>query len=493
MPTPDDDQWRLLLSSPAREHDHAFRSVLTRVLHTGLRQCGAIGLVAALLYVGLSVFGLGYDLNWTYEAIVNGELDQQIVVAGILIGAALSVIGFILSQLECTLHTGRLFGWGAVLVAAAVATFEGAVRSSFSTEYVILIYLLIVAIIPFQPVQVAGIGGSIAGVVFLLGPSGLAWTGDLALSAEMAKHLTFIGGGSVLITGASIALYLRHHSFGTTQASLQKSRDLLRRTQEVAQVGGWEYDPDTDSVQGTDELYEILGVPNERSFDLDAWLRFYPSEARPEVREAIDRCLDADEAFDLEIPLVTATDTQRWVRLQGTARTQNGETVRLTGILQDLTKRQAMEERILEQERLLRSITENVSDGIYRIVPGDGLIYANQAFARLFDYDEVAELLALNPEALYAHPDQQADLVQVPDQEGQDNKEVVFQRKDGSRFVGLLGGTVVRDEAGTIQYVDGVITDITHLKKREQVLQGERDRFETLFETLLQESEHPGA
>jgi PAS domain-containing protein len=62
---------------------------------------------------------------------------------------------------------------------------------------------------------------------------------------------------------------------------------------------------------------------------------------------------------------------------------------------------------------------------------------------------------------------------------------VVFRRKDGSTFVGLIGGTVVRNEDGTVQYVDGVVTDITDLKEREQTLKGERDRFETLFETLL--------
>lgn len=107
-------------------------------MHTGLRQCGAIGLVAALLYTGLSVFGLGYELTWTYEALVSGALNQQVVIAGIPVVAALSVIGLLLAQTRCSLRTGRLFGWGAILIAAAVATFEGAIRGAFSTEYVIL-------------------------------------------------------------------------------------------------------------------------------------------------------------------------------------------------------------------------------------------------------------------------------------------------------------------------------------------------------------------
>lgn len=484
---PDTTQRLLLSASP--EDDPDFRSVLTRVLHTGLRQCGTIGLVASLLYVGLSVFGLGYDLTWTYEAVANGGIDQQIVVVGILVVAALSVIGLVLAQLECSLRTGRLFGWLAVLTAASVALFEGAVRNTFSTEYVILGYLLIVAIIPFRPLQVVGIGGSLAALMYLLGPSGFAWQGTTILSASMAKHLAFLGGGTVLVTGASIALYLRHRSFGTTQASLQKNRSLLRRTQEVARVGGWEYLPGSDTVRGTEELYDILELPDGTQFELDSWIQFYTPESRPSVRSATDQCLQEGDPFDLEVALTTATDAHREVRIRGTAEIKHGEPVRLTGILQDITQREAMARRIHEQERLLRSITENVSDGIYRLVPDDGLIYANGAFAHLFGYDDVAEVLTLDPEDLYAHPNQQSAPLRVADHP-QNEEEVVFRRKDDTTFVGLLGGTVVYDDNGEVQYVDGVVTDITDLKRREKTLKGERDRFEMLFETLLQENEH---
>lgn len=490
MPVPETSHWRLLLPSTTHEQDPAFRSVLTRVLHTGLRQCGTIGLVASLLYIGLSVFGLGYDLSWTYEAVLDGGLEQQVVLAGILIGAALSLMGIILSQSECTLRAGRLFGWIAVLVAGAVATFEGATRGTFSTEYVILIYLLVVAIIPFRPTQVVGIGGSVALVVYLLGPSGVAWQAEFGLTSAMAKHLAFIAGGSVLVGGASVALYLRHRSFGDTQASLQRSRDLLRRSQEVAKVGGWEFDVSTNALRGTDELYHVLDLPKDTHFDLDAWLNFFPPESRADVRSALNECVNKGESFDMEVPLVTAADEKRWVRLRGTARKRNDEIIRLSGILQDITEQHEIEERLRERERLLKSITENVSDGIYRTEPGKGFVYANQAFAALFGYEQASDVLGMDPRELYAHPEEHANLLHESSVGDPGAEEVVFRRRDGSTFVGLLGGTVVRDDDGELKHVDGVVADITDLKRREQTLQGERDRFETLFESLLEESEH---
>jgi hypothetical protein len=38
-----------------------------------------------------------------------------------------------------------------------------------------------------------------------------------------------------------------------------------------------------------------------------------------------------------------------------------------------------MQKRLHRRERLLRSIIENVSDSIYRLVPREGLVYANRA------------------------------------------------------------------------------------------------------------------
>jgi PAS domain S-box-containing protein len=254
--------------------------------------------------------------------------------------------------------------------------------------------------------------------------------------------------------------------------------------QSIAQVGGWEYDPETNDVKGTDELHRILGRPAEAELSKDGGLSMYPDHVRDDVTTALDRCLAEAEPVDLEAPLDRADDDRRWVRLRAQARERYDGTVHLTGTLQDITERHEMEEQLRQREQLLRSITENVNDGIYRIAPDEGLVYANEAFARIFGYESVDEVLRLGPADLGAHSDTPSPLLQVPDGDAADAREVVFQRTDGSTFTGLLDGTVVRDEDGNVEYVDGVVTDITPLKERERDLQRERDRFETLFQNL---------
>jgi len=100
--------------------------------HVDLRS--EAGLVGTLLYVGLSVLGLGYEIHWTYRTAQSTGLEHQVVATGIITVAALSVIGLVLAQMEGSLWTGRLFGISAVLLTAMVATFEGALRGVFGTE-----------------------------------------------------------------------------------------------------------------------------------------------------------------------------------------------------------------------------------------------------------------------------------------------------------------------------------------------------------------------
>ena len=151
------------------------------------------------------------------------------------------------------------------------------------------------------------------------------------------------------------------------------------------------------------------------------------------------------------------------------------ETVTILRVLGDTIasalRRKEMEEKLREREERLRAITENVSEGIYRSTADEGLVFANQTFAEMFGYDRVEEVLEVAPTALYATPEERNRLREAA--QGEDSFErieVEFQRADGTHFIGLMSGSVVRDEDGEVQYYDGAITDITDRKKRERRL-----------------------
>jgi diguanylate cyclase (GGDEF)-like protein/PAS domain S-box-containing protein len=127
-----------------------------------------------------------------------------------------------------------------------------------------------------------------------------------------------------------------------------------------------------------------------------------------------------------------------------------------------------MTDSLREQEQMLSSITGNISDGIYRSTPDKGMIYANEALARMFGYTSATDLMNVAGPILYANPRRRQELTQLLDDRGQyRNEEVEYQRKDGSRFYGVNSANTVKDEQGEPIYFDGVISDITERKRAE--------------------------
>ncbi|MEE4639926.1 MAG: EAL domain-containing protein [Wenzhouxiangella sp.] len=122
-------------------------------------------------------------------------------------------------------------------------------------------------------------------------------------------------------------------------------------------------------------------------------------------------------------------------------------------------------------EQLLESVTSNISEGIYRGVPGHGLVYINQALAKMFGFDDTNAMMAQSGPILYASPSQRENLHQLLIEDGAyRNQEVEFVRPDGSHFFASNSAVATRNDDGSIAHFDGVISDITERKQVEEAV-----------------------
>jgi len=170
------------------------------------------------------------------------------------------------------------------------------------------------------------------------------------------------------------------------EAALRAHRDLLRRTQEMAQVGGWVYDPDTDTMEGTEETYRLYELPPEAEVSLEDTLAFYPKETASSLRKAAVRCLEDGTPFDFEGPMTTPKGTERWIRILGEARRdEEGTITKMVGTVQDLTDRRDMEKRLRSSEARFRGLFEEAALGIALIDPNGTIVEANSEFASMLD------------------------------------------------------------------------------------------------------------
>ncbi len=128
-----------------------------------------------------------------------------------------------------------------------------------------------------------------------------------------------------------------------------------------------------------------------------------------------------------------------------------------------------------EDELLLQSINQNINEAIYRSIRGKGLVYINDAFVKMFGYEDEYEILNENALNLYSSSDERDKLAKEIIKHGSvTNKEVEFKRKDGTIFIASFSSTMVIGSDG-ITYFDGAIRDISESKKAEEQLKYQSD------------------
>ncbi len=130
------------------------------------------------------------------------------------------------------------------------------------------------------------------------------------------------------------------------ERELELTSDLLQETQRIAAVGGWELDlrgepPHSGMV--TDELCRIHELPMGFELDHEEALAYYHPADRPRIQSAVQAAIENGESYELEARLITANNTERWVRTAGKPIEKDGEIVNLRGSLQDITERKEYE------------------------------------------------------------------------------------------------------------------------------------------------------
>lgn len=155
---------------------------------------------------------------------------------------------------------------------------------------------------------------------------------------------------------------------------------------------------------------------------------------------------------------------------------------RLTSFL-DITDYVKAEEKAIRFGSMVDSITKNVSEGILRSTPEEGLVYVNDAFISMFGYDSKQEVLQTDPEKFYYDKSQRWKLVKKMRQDKKVvNEEVRFRRKDGSYFWGLENSTLVEHDGQV--YIDAVVNDIGELKQTEQALRESEKKYRTILRSI---------
>ena len=125
-----------------------------------------------------------------------------------------------------------------------------------------------------------------------------------------------------------------------TQMDLRSKDVLISTSARLTQIGGFELNLLTGEGIWTRGTFLIYGLdPEGPTPPLEEGINFYTPEARPIIKELVERAIQDQKPYDVELPFINARGEHRWVRSLGQVEVVDGKTVRLFGAIQDITDR----------------------------------------------------------------------------------------------------------------------------------------------------------
>lgn len=181
-----------------------------------------------------------------------------------------------------------------------------------------------------------------------------------------------------------------------------EAEDFLGKAYAIAGIGNWEYLVEEAEIKWSPVVKELHEVGSDYKPDLENAIHFYEEGwSRDTIKKAVDRAVQNQEPFNLELKIETAKGNMRWVRVVGNVEVKHGSTTRVYGSTQDIHERKVaeeekneallkLEERIKEQNCLYQisildekagSIEDLLKEAV-KIIPG-GFQYSDDAKAAI--------------------------------------------------------------------------------------------------------------
>lgn len=132
--------------------------------------------------------------------------------------------------------------------------------------------------------------------------------------------------------------------------ALKRDNALFDRTQALAHVGGWEWDRVNQQLYLTGEVRRILGRARAPATMIELLDCLRPHH-RPPLQTALNRLVDVNAGFDLELQGLRENGHTFWIRMIGETEAGNPSATRLSGTIQDITQRKQAEDVLRVQAR----------------------------------------------------------------------------------------------------------------------------------------------
>src|SRR5690554_2936185 len=254
-------------------------------------------------------------------------------------------------------------------------------------------------------------------------------------------------------------------------AALVKSQTRLSQAIEASQLALWDWDLATGNVYQS-SFNEVFG-PKELTSEefMENMRQRLHEDDYQRVREELAGYLRGQrERYKVQYRVRTTDGQWMWVEDCGKAVQFNldGSIRRMLGTRRDISH----EKRSEEQLRMVKSVFDNTSEGVFVLDTEFHFVMVNPAYTRITGY-QPEEIIGRSLMEVSQMPNKEEILEQARTlltHTGAFRTEWLDVRKNGEQFPGHLHINAIRNSAGEITHYAGLLSDLTELKLADERL-----------------------
>ncbi len=192
------------------------------------------------------------------------------------------------------------------------------------------------------------------------------------------------------------------------EQAVRENEQRLRLALEGGKMGRWEWDVRNDSTFWDERVYELLGLNPAGPTSSQVFFRVIDGRDRSAVQQLVEKSLAGGEDYRAEFRVSRAHGETPWLVSQGKViRDEQGQAVRMMGVMYDITQRKQMEadlrrlndqleEEVQAQTEELRDTVDRLQDEVARRVLAEGKLRRRSQMLEAFFQHTITPLAFLD-------------------------------------------------------------------------------------------------
>lgn len=167
-----------------------------------------------------------------------------------------------------------------------------------------------------------------------------------------------------------------------------RNEKYLSETNQIAQVGGWEYDVLANKIYWSSITKKIYGYDEDFIPSVEIGIKHYTDgHSRDTITRLFEEALNKGKEYEAELKLCRVNGEEIWVKTLGKVEIVNNKVVRVYGTFQDIDKVKKTELLLERSRQEYQSLYTKHPDAVFTLDVNGNIINLNSNTLTLFNTD----------------------------------------------------------------------------------------------------------